>query len=66
LENKILEVFFMQVKEVKKRKPITVTLTDDTWERVEFLADKFGLTKSQAISYAVNTLVIEKYSEELN
>lgn len=42
-------------------KAITITLSDDTEKRLDFLCTKLGLKKSQAIAFAINTIAIEKY-----
>jgi len=42
-------------------KTITITVSEDTLKRLEELRMQLGLTKSQAIAYAVNTIVMEKY-----
>lgn len=39
-----------------------ITLTEETQKSLEFLCKKLGLRKSQAIAFAVNTLVSEKYN----
>jgi len=36
-------------------------MSEETLKRLEELRVQLGLTKSQAIAYAVNTVVMEKY-----
>lgn len=43
------------------KKTITITISEDTQVRLEFLCEKLGLRKSQAIAFAVNTIAMEKY-----
>lgn len=38
-----------------------ITLSDETQKRLMYLCKELGLTKSQAIAYAINTIVMEKY-----
>lgn len=47
------------------RKQIGITLTDDTLERLDNLCDKLGMTKSNAISLAINKLAIAENVEEI-
>lgn len=44
------------------KKVITITISEETEKRLDFLCEKLGLRKSQAISFAVNTTAIEKYN----
>lgn len=44
------------------KKSITITVSEDTQKRLDFLCKKLGLRKSQAIAFAVNTVAMEKYS----
>lgn len=44
------------------KKTITITVSEDTQKRLEFLCKKLGLKKSQAIAFAVNTIAMEKYA----
>jgi antitoxin component of RelBE/YafQ-DinJ toxin-antitoxin module len=46
------------------QKTITITMNDETKKRLEDLRFQFGLTKSQAISYAVNYTANEKIKRE--
>lgn len=43
------------------KKTITITVSEDTQKRLDFLCEKLGLRKSQAIAFAVNTVAMEKY-----
>lgn len=43
------------------KKTITITVSEDTQKRLELLCKKLGLKKSQAIAFAVNTIVMERY-----
>lgn len=43
------------------KKPITITISDETEKRLDFLCNTLGLKKSQAIAFAVNTIAMEKY-----
>lgn len=56
---KILYSFFKEVKKMKKT--ITITVSEETQKRLDFLCKKLGLRKSQAIALAVNTIALEKY-----
>lgn len=49
-------------KESKKK--FGITLTEETEIRLDFLCRKLGLSKSNAISFAINTLALEKYNYE--
>ena len=52
---KILERgIFMQ------KKYMTITLSEATQKNLEELREKYGLTKSQAIAYAINTVVLRQ------
>ncbi len=46
------------------KKKFGITLTEETEERLNFLCKKLGLSKSNAISFAINTLALEKYNYE--
>ncbi len=43
------------------KKTITITVSEETQKRLDFLCKKLGLRKSQAIALAVNTIALEKY-----
>ena len=43
------------------KKTITITISEDTQKRLDFLCKKLGLLKSQAIAFSVNTIAMEKY-----
>lgn len=38
-----------------------ITLSAETQKRLDFLCKELGLTKSQAIAFAINTIALEKY-----
>lgn len=38
-----------------------ITLSAETQKRLDFLCKELGLTKSQAIAFAINTVALEKY-----
>ena len=40
------------------RMKVSITLTDDTLKRLEVFCQEMGLTRSQAISLAINSYVI--------
>lgn len=47
------------------RKQVGITLTEDTLERLENLCNKLGMTKSNAISLAINKLAIAEEVDEI-
>lgn len=47
------------------RKQVGITLTQDTLERLENLCNKLGMTKSNAISLAINKLAIAEEVDEI-
>lgn len=47
------------------RKQIGITLTEDTLERLDNLCNKLGMSKSNAISLAINKLAMNEGVSEL-
>lgn len=47
------------------RKQVGITLTEDTLERLDNLCKKLGMTKSNAISLAINKLAIAEEVDEI-
>lgn len=43
------------------KKKIGITLSKETEKSLEIICEKLGLSKSNAIAYAVNTTVMEKF-----
>lgn len=43
------------------KQKIGITLSDETVKSLEFLSEKLGLKKSQAIAFSINTVAVEKY-----
>jgi len=46
------------------REKVGITLTAETLKRLELICNEHGLAKSQAISLAINTFVIEKLKNQ--
>ena len=47
-----------------EKKSITITLSEETLKNLDELCQKYGLRKSQAISLAVNTMVLNEKGEK--
>lgn len=45
------------------RKQVGITLTDDTLERLDKIAEELGLSKSQAISMLINKYFLNEMQE---
>ena len=43
-----------------QKKSFTITLSEATLENLQALREKYGLTKSQAIALAINTIVLHQ------
>ena len=51
-------------KRKMEKKSITITLSEETLKNLDELCQKYGLRKSQAISLAVNTMVLNEKGEK--
>ncbi|RAN54118.1 CopG family transcriptional regulator [Dolosigranulum pigrum] len=45
---------------MSEKKKVGITLTDETFENLVLIAEKFGLSKSQMIAWLINNYVIDK------